>query len=222
MNGARRIAEMTRRSQPRSRPRPSLRYGAALDEPPQGWGAGQSAAPQGALPPPCLLAGVGVKAGAARRPGYRAPGARAGGCATERSQSLNGSCPATRKRAWSMHPQGLDDRRRHAQRGVEHPAERADIAARMLGEAIGGARARHRSAVACIASIHLKADERGRRRRSHRILGSPAEARFFYARSCRAESPRLEIPRKSSCARSGWPGVAEAAALARRRASRGS
>jgi cobalt-precorrin 5A hydrolase/precorrin-3B C17-methyltransferase len=85
------------------------------------------------------------------------------------------------------------------------PAELVDLAVRVLGES-GLAR----GAVACVASLDLKADELA----VHELAdGFGVPARFFGVAELEEETPRLANPSEQVFAAVGAHGVAEAAAL---------
>jgi cobalt-precorrin 5A hydrolase / precorrin-3B C17-methyltransferase len=177
-----------------------LALGLALDEPPPGW---TIADPRAAKPvAAALLAGQSVRlrveAGDAAWLSTlpTAPDAKAEIVVTDRSDSVG--------EALVFHPPVLV-----LGVGCERntpPQDLLDLATQVLDS-------HHlaRGAIACVASIDLKADEAAVHALAH-ALGVPA--RFFTAAELEAQAPRLVTPSDIVFQETGCHGVAEGAALA--------
>lgn len=176
------------------------RFGVALDAPPAGW---TLANPDDAKPVMAALLG-----GAAARLEGEAPWLAASRIpfAADAPLQLVATTAAERggPRRLVFHPKRLA-----VGLGCERGAEPAEVAA-LLCDTLAAAGLAPQ-AVACLASVDLKADEPA-------VLQAAAElglpVRFFDAARLEAETPRLATPSEAVFREIGCHGVAEAAALA--------
>lgn len=180
------------------------RFGVSLDEPPPGW---TLANPENAKEfAAALLGGARVRmAGpAADPPPWLAAGALpfdgSGALAIEVSDRRGAAAPNT-----------LLYRPRRLALGVGCERGAAPEAAIALAEAVLDAAGADESALACVASLDLKADEAAVHAVAERF---DAPARFFPAAQLEEETPRLANPSPTVFRAVGCHGVAEAAALA--------
>ena len=176
------------------------RLGVALDEPPPGWSLANPEYAKGFVA--ALLGGARVRM--ADPPEWLAAAAlpfdNSGALAIEVSDRRGAAAPDT-----------LLYRPRRLALGIGCERGAAPEAAVTLAEAVLDAADAHESALACVASLDLKADETAVHAVAERF---DVPARFFPAARLEDETPRLANPSAVVFRAVGCHGVAEAAALA--------
>jgi cobalt-precorrin 5A hydrolase/precorrin-3B C17-methyltransferase len=180
-----------------------LRHGVAVDDPPTGW---RIANPQAAKAiSAALLAGepvaLRVEAGDA---GWLRGSSLPFAATADRALVVTGRAVANPGDDLILHPPVLA-----VGVGCERGANPEEVIEMVQGTLRSHGLAA--GAVACVATIELKADEEAVHRVA-RALGVPA--RFFSAAELEAETPRLAHPSEAVFRQVGCHGVAEAAALA--------